>query len=100
MKEKSQKCSKGVLTLETACEDTGRDQDLGIFFSSFLLLVAVNGSPATITIETCEDASDWSTSIGGMAWDPAGLPGWRRCGERGKQQGKEQEGPSYQSSLA
>ncbi|NXO70420.1 GMEB2 protein, partial [Phainopepla nitens] len=24
----------------------------------------VNGSPATITIETCEDASDWSTSIG------------------------------------
>ncbi|KAM6319360.1 glucocorticoid modulatory element-binding protein 2 isoform 3-T3 [Podargus strigoides] len=24
----------------------------------------VNGSPATITIETCDDASDWSTSIG------------------------------------
>ncbi|XP_042688396.1 glucocorticoid modulatory element-binding protein 2 isoform X1 [Centrocercus urophasianus] len=24
----------------------------------------VNGSPATITIETCEDASDWTTSIG------------------------------------
>ncbi|TRZ20846.1 hypothetical protein HGM15179_006324 [Zosterops borbonicus] len=24
----------------------------------------VNGSPATITIETCEDATDWSTSIG------------------------------------
>ncbi|XP_009560950.2 glucocorticoid modulatory element-binding protein 2 isoform X2 [Cuculus canorus] len=24
----------------------------------------VNGSPATITIETCEDTSDWSTSIG------------------------------------
>ncbi|XP_071615494.1 glucocorticoid modulatory element-binding protein 2 isoform X2 [Heliangelus exortis] len=24
----------------------------------------VNGSPATITIETCEDASDWSSSIG------------------------------------
>ncbi|NXH15581.1 GMEB2 protein, partial [Bucco capensis] len=24
----------------------------------------VNGSPATITIETCEDASDWSTTIG------------------------------------
>uniref|UniRef100_A0A8B9N4A2 Glucocorticoid modulatory element binding protein 2 n=1 Tax=Accipiter nisus TaxID=211598 RepID=A0A8B9N4A2_9AVES len=24
----------------------------------------VNGSPATITIETCEDASDWSTSVG------------------------------------
>ncbi|KFV68205.1 Glucocorticoid modulatory element-binding protein 2, partial [Dryobates pubescens] len=24
----------------------------------------VNGSPATITIETCEDASDWSTTLG------------------------------------
>ncbi|XP_067410123.1 glucocorticoid modulatory element-binding protein 2 [Emydura macquarii macquarii] len=24
----------------------------------------VNGSPATITIETCEDAGDWTTSIG------------------------------------
>nr|XP_025045132.1 glucocorticoid modulatory element-binding protein 2 isoform X1 [Pelodiscus sinensis]XP_025045133.1 glucocorticoid modulatory element-binding protein 2 isoform X1 [Pelodiscus sinensis] len=24
----------------------------------------VNGSPATITIETCEEASDWTTSIG------------------------------------
>lgn len=99
IKKKSQKCSKGVLPLETACENTGKNQDLGIFFSSFLLLVAVNGSPATITIETCEDATDWSTSIGGMAWSPAGLAGWRRCGERGKQQGKEQEGPSYQSSL-
>lgn len=69
IKEKSQKCSKGMLPLETACENTGKNQDLGIFFSSFLLLVAVNGSPATITIETCEDASDWSTSIGGMAWE-------------------------------
>lgn len=47
-----------------------KNQDLGFFFFSFLLLVAVNGSPATITIETCEDASDWSTSVGGMAWDP------------------------------
>uniref|UniRef100_A0A8C3RN83 Glucocorticoid modulatory element binding protein 2 n=2 Tax=Chelydra serpentina TaxID=8475 RepID=A0A8C3RN83_CHESE len=25
----------------------------------------VNGSPATVTIETCEEASDWTTSIGG-----------------------------------
>ncbi|NXG44746.1 GMEB2 protein, partial [Psilopogon haemacephalus] len=24
----------------------------------------VNGSPATITIETCEDAADWSTTVG------------------------------------
>lgn len=101
IKEESQKCSKGVLLLETACENTGKNQDLGIFFfSSFLLLVAVNGSPATITIETCEDTSDWSTSIGGMAWDPAGLAGWGRRGERGKQQAKKQEGPSDQSSLA
>uniref|UniRef100_A0A8C4JMQ0 Glucocorticoid modulatory element binding protein 2 n=1 Tax=Dromaius novaehollandiae TaxID=8790 RepID=A0A8C4JMQ0_DRONO len=28
----------------------------------------VNGSPATITIETCEDASDWTTSIGDDAF--------------------------------
>uniref|UniRef100_H9GHX7 Glucocorticoid modulatory element binding protein 2 n=1 Tax=Anolis carolinensis TaxID=28377 RepID=H9GHX7_ANOCA len=27
----------------------------------------VNGSPATITIETCEDSSDWTTAIGGDA---------------------------------
>uniref|UniRef100_A0A8B9S310 Glucocorticoid modulatory element binding protein 2 n=1 Tax=Apteryx owenii TaxID=8824 RepID=A0A8B9S310_APTOW len=28
----------------------------------------VNGSPATITIETCEDASDWTTSVGDDAF--------------------------------
>lgn len=27
--------------------------------------VAVNGSPATITIETCEDPGDWTTAIAG-----------------------------------
>lgn len=35
-----------------------------------LILVAVNGAPATITIETCEDPGDWTTAVGG-----AGLPG-------------------------
>lgn len=34
-----------------------------------LILVAVNGAPATITIETCEDPGDWTTAVGG-----AGLP--------------------------
>ncbi|KAH0619284.1 hypothetical protein JD844_019209 [Phrynosoma platyrhinos] len=33
----------------------------------------VNGSPATITIETCEDSSDWTTAIGGDAQREAGL---------------------------
>lgn len=37
--------------------------------------VAVNGSPATITIETCEDPSDWTTAIGGT-----GPSGWAPCG--------------------
>lgn len=37
--------------------------------------VAVNGSPATITIETCEDPGDWTTAIGGM-----GPSGWALCG--------------------
>lgn len=27
----------------------------------------VNGSPATITIETCDDSTDWTTSIGGSS---------------------------------
>lgn len=30
--------------------------------------VAVNGSSATITIETCEDPSDWTTTVGGAAF--------------------------------
>lgn len=82
-KEKLQKCSKGVLPSETACEKYREKSGLGFFFSFlFLLLVAVNGSPATITIETCEDASDWSTSIGGMAWDPVGLcASWAEDGD-------------------
>lgn len=33
-----------------------------------LILVAVNGAPATITIETCEDPGDWTTAVGGAGW--------------------------------
>lgn len=46
--------------------------------------VVVNGSPATITIETCEDPGDWTTAIAGTG--PAGQGGFlwvvvwgRRC---------------------
>lgn len=45
--------------------------------SPTVVLAAVNGSPATITIETCEDPGDWSMAIGGAGpflWAP---PGWR-----------------------
>lgn len=59
--------------------------------------VAVNGSPATITIETCEDPSDWTTAIGGTGsseWAPWGWGGggcarrargasWTKCQCRG-----------------
>lgn len=67
---KSQTCSQGVLPSKTALANTEKHQNLGFLFFCCLLLVAVNGSPATITIETCEDASDWNSSIGGTAWDP------------------------------
>ncbi|NXF95852.1 GMEB2 protein, partial [Eubucco bourcierii] len=46
-------------------QDRPKSRPRDWFFPSlFLLLVAVNGSPATITIETCEDASDWSSTVG------------------------------------
>lgn len=39
----------------------------------YFVLITVNGSPATITIETCDDSSDWTTSIGGKAHGGFGL---------------------------
>lgn len=47
--------------------------------------VAVNGSPATITIETCEDPGDWTMAIGGTGSFLGASPGWGpgtgQCGE-------------------
>lgn len=44
------------------------------------LLATVNGSPATITIETCEDPGDWTAAIGGTRFLLVGcsqaLAGW------------------------
>lgn len=45
----------------------GRAGGAGQRGSPTSVLAAVNGSPATITIETCEDPSDWTTAIGGAA---------------------------------
>lgn len=65
-----QQCRKESIPWKQPVKNTEKNQDSVFFFFflfSFLLLVAVNGSPATITIETCEDAGDWTTSIGGRA---------------------------------
>lgn len=59
-------------------------------------LVVVNGSPATITIETCEDPGDWTTAIGGTGsseWAPwgrggGGCAGWPLLDEMPVQSGE------------
>ncbi|XP_063003319.1 glucocorticoid modulatory element-binding protein 2 isoform X2 [Elgaria multicarinata webbii] len=55
------------LTSQTSTEYiplTPASADAACHIHGALRELAVNGSPATITIETCEDSTDWTTTIG------------------------------------